>query len=164
VEAGNLKQVKWHFQMGAKLSQADVDLLLSFNVSRLMANAILRQLEAIDIQNYHLPAPQRDPDECDPGISTFVLAKLQRGTDDSAGRLHQFPLHRAAMFGNIRAVELLLEDGADPAARDANHWTPLHVSSVVKVREMAHYVHLIFARSTAQMKSLPTTCASPSCS
>ncbi|KAH7477125.1 Ankyrin-1 [Phytophthora ramorum] len=127
VETGNLNQVKWHFQLGVKLNQADVALLLSFNVSRVMESLILRQLEAIDIQNYHLPTRTDASDgSCDPGVSTFVLAKLQRITDDSAGRLHQLPLHRAAMFGNIRAVELLLEEGADPNARDANQWTPLH--------------------------------------
>ncbi|KAG7389333.1 hypothetical protein PHYPSEUDO_010668 [Phytophthora pseudosyringae] len=127
VETGNLKQVKWHFHMGVKLSQADVDLLLSFNVSRVLENVILRQLEAIDVQNYHRPASgDTSDDRCDAGVSTFALAKLQRITDDSAGRLHQLPLHRAAMFGNIRAVELLLEQGADPNARDANQWTPLH--------------------------------------
>ncbi|GMF12801.1 unnamed protein product [Phytophthora lilii] len=129
-ESGNLKQVKWYFQMGVKLSQADVDLLLSFNLSRVMESTILRQLEAMDIQNYHFPTSMHnidENDECyDPGVSTFVLVKLQRVTDDTAGRLHQLPLHRATMFGNIRAVELLLDEGADPNARDANRWTPLH--------------------------------------
>ncbi|POM68699.1 LOW QUALITY PROTEIN: Hypothetical protein PHPALM_15110 [Phytophthora palmivora] len=130
VQTGNLKQVKWYFQMGVKLSQADVDLLLSFNVSRVMENVILRQLEAIDIQNYYLPKTKHGSDEnddrCDPGVSTFALAKLQRVATNTAGHLQQLPLHRAAMFGNIRAVELLLEDGADPSVRDANGWTPLH--------------------------------------
>ncbi|KAF1775777.1 Ankyrin repeat-containing domain [Phytophthora cactorum] len=130
VTTGNLKLVKWFFQMGTRLSQADVDLLLSFNVSRVIENVLLRQLEAIDFRNYHLPSagPSVDgsDDIGDPGVSTFVLVKLQRKTDDGTGRLHQLPLHRAAMFGNIRAVELLLEEGADPNARDANKWTALH--------------------------------------
>ncbi|KAL3672059.1 hypothetical protein V7S43_002723 [Phytophthora oleae] len=127
VETGNLAQVKWHFQMGVNLNQAHVDLLLSFNVSRVMENVILRQLEAMDIRNYYLPTSKnKEQEDISPGASTFALAKLQRVTDDGAGRLHQLPLHRAAMFGNIRAVELLLEAGADPTARDLNHWTPLH--------------------------------------
>ncbi|POM58379.1 Hypothetical protein PHPALM_36975 [Phytophthora palmivora] len=130
VQTGNLKQVKWYFQMGVKLGQADVDLLLSFNVSRVMENVILRQLEAIDIQNYYLPKSKHGSDEnddrCDPGVSTFALAKLQRVATNNVGHLQQLPLHRAAMFGNIRAVELLLEDGADPSVRDGNGWTPLH--------------------------------------
>ncbi|KAE9044939.1 hypothetical protein PR003_g2479 [Phytophthora rubi] len=145
VESGNLKQVKWYFQMGVRLSQADVDLLFSFNVSRVMENTILRHLESIDIQNYYSLASRGDIEEngnyCDPGVSTFVLAKLQRITDDSAGRLHQLPLHRAAMFGNVRAVELLLEEGADPSARDANQWTPLHYCA-----EEASENHLTIAR------------------
>ncbi|KAK1931913.1 Tankyrase-2 [Phytophthora citrophthora] len=127
VETGNLTQVKWHFNMGVNLSQVDVDLLLSFNVSRVMENVILRQLETMDIRNYYLPTPKDD--SISPGASTFALAKLQRLTGDNTGRLHQLPLHRAAMFGNIRAVELLLEAGADPMARDVNLWTPLHVEA-----------------------------------
>ncbi|KAG1703733.1 hypothetical protein DVH05_006748 [Phytophthora capsici] len=128
VEAGNLTQVKWHFNMGINLSQADVDLLLSFNVSRVMENVILHQLETMDIRNYYRSTPKDE--NISPGVNTFALAKLQRLTGDNTGRLHQLPLHRAALFGNIRAVELLLEAGADPTARDANLWTPLHVSIV----------------------------------
>eukprot|EP00644_Phytophthora_capsici_P010165 jgi/Phyca11/120390/e_gw1.41.144.1 len=124
VEAGNLTQVKWHFNMGINLSQADVDLLLSFNVSRVMENVILHQLETMDIRNYYRSTPKDE--NISPGVNTFALAKLQRLTGDNTGRLHQLPLHRAALFGNIRAVELLLEAGADPTARDANLWTPLH--------------------------------------
>ncbi|KAI9996764.1 hypothetical protein PInf_000026 [Phytophthora infestans] len=128
VESGNLKLVKWVFRMGIKLNQADVDLLLSFNVSRVMENVLLRQLEAVDFRNYYLSNRSVDTSDvtCDPGVSTFVLAKLHRKTDDSTGHRHQLPIHRAAMFGNIRAVELLLEEGADPNTRDANKWTPLH--------------------------------------
>lgn len=101
-----------------------------------MESVILRQLEAMDIRNYYLSASiDENDDRCDPGVSTFALAKLQRITDDSVGRLHQLLIHRAAMFGNIRAVELLLEEGADPNARDANLWTPLHVSSVLAKRK-----------------------------
>ncbi|GMF45737.1 unnamed protein product [Phytophthora fragariaefolia] len=148
VENGNLRQVKWYFEMGVTLSQADVDMLFSFNIPRVMENIILRQLESIDIQNYHLPISTASIEEngnyCDAGVSTFVLAKLRRITDDSAGRLHRFPLHRAAMFGNIRAAELLLEEGADPSARDANQWTPLHVREYCA--DEASNNHLIIAR------------------
>ncbi|ETK90148.1 hypothetical protein L915_06009 [Phytophthora nicotianae] len=130
VETGNLKLVKWFFQMIMKLNQADVDLLLSFNMSRVMENVLMRQLEAIDYRKYYLTTSKHSGGEevgtCDPGVSTFVLAKLQRKAEHGAGRLHQLPIHRAAMFGNIRAVELLLEEETDPNARDANKWTPLH--------------------------------------
>ena len=36
------------------------------------------------------------------------------------------PLHRAAYNGHVRAVELLLEKGADPHARTSDGWQPLH--------------------------------------
>lgn len=35
------------------------------------------------------------------------------------------PLHRAAQFGHVQAVQLLLRLGANPNAQDENGWTPL---------------------------------------
>ena len=35
------------------------------------------------------------------------------------------PLHRAAQFGHVQAVQLLLRLGANPNAQDKNGWTPL---------------------------------------
>ncbi|OWZ21541.1 hypothetical protein PHMEG_0003897 [Phytophthora megakarya] len=105
VDTGNLKQVKWYFQMGIKLTQVDVDVLLSMNVTRVMENAILRQLEAIDIEKHYRPSSRHDIDEnddrCDPGVSTFALVKLQRTAKHNVGHMHQLLLHRAAKFGNL---------------------------------------------------------------
>ncbi|MCK4823329.1 ankyrin repeat domain-containing protein, partial [bacterium] len=35
------------------------------------------------------------------------------------------PLHRAAQFGHVQAVQLILRLGANPNAEDENGWTPL---------------------------------------
>jgi Ankyrin repeats (many copies) len=39
------------------------------------------------------------------------------------------PLHLAAITGHFKIVEMLLDTGADPNARNHQHWTPLHIAT-----------------------------------
>jgi cytohesin len=52
-----------------------------------------------------------------------VLGQVRRGWDGD------YPLHVAARHGNAEMCELLLEHGADLAARGYNDYTPLHVAA-----------------------------------
>jgi len=48
------------------------------------------------------------------------------GADANIADSHlRTPLHRAAQFGHVEAVRLLLSLGANPIAKDENGWTPL---------------------------------------
>lgn len=38
------------------------------------------------------------------------------------------PLHMAVLEGNLNAVKLLVEHGADVNRRDTDTWTPLHAA------------------------------------
>jgi ankyrin repeat protein len=49
--------------------------------------------------------------------------KKERPGVDRMGRT---PLHHAALDGTVAVAKRLLSKGADPSARDDNHWTPLH--------------------------------------
>jgi cytohesin len=37
----------------------------------------------------------------------------------------EMPLHRAAAYGNVAIIKMLLDAGADPAAKDVNGDTPI---------------------------------------
>jgi len=56
-----------------------------------------------------------------------MIAILARhGADINITDSHlRTPLHRAAQFGHVEAVRLLLRLGANPKAKDENGWTPL---------------------------------------
>ncbi|GJM06707.1 MAG: hypothetical protein DHS20C10_04410 [marine bacterium B5-7] len=55
---------------------------------------------------------------------------LQRYHNVNATSFHDgwTPLHLACKFGCRHSMRLLIENGADVNALDANHWTPLHVA------------------------------------
>src|SRR5262245_6811720 len=64
------------------------------------------------------------------------------------------PLHRAAAFGDAEAIQLLLNAGADVAARDANGDTPLswaswHLRPGAILQLLCHGPHSISAKGVA---------------
>ncbi|TKX21726.1 ankyrin repeat-containing protein 21 [Elsinoe australis] len=42
------------------------------------------------------------------------------------------PLHHASAAGSLKALRLLLEAGADPSAKNTDHWTPIAYSQTVQ--------------------------------
>jgi len=64
-------------------------------------------------------------------ISSLLKAGLDPNSIDNFG---QTPLHYAIRMGNKRAMELLLEAGADPNAKEITHGnTPLHLAATIGV-------------------------------
>lgn len=142
VEHGNAQQMQRLFQLGVgtALTSKDLEELLHLNASKHVRDQLLREVDLLDDVNYRLQrthfSAQADCDAdsdgehataIEPGMSVFLAAKLERDVTSLSGPLLQSPLLRAAMFGNVRAAELLLAKHADVTARDANGWTALHV-------------------------------------
>ncbi|MBT5479619.1 MAG: hypothetical protein HOK45_11180, partial [Verrucomicrobia bacterium] len=64
-------------------------------------------------------------------ISSLLNAGLDPNSVDNFG---QTPLHYAIRMGNKRAMELLIEAGADPNAKETIHGnTPLHLAATVGI-------------------------------
>eukprot|EP00730_Choanoeca_flexa_P007999 TRINITY_DN12421_c1_g4_i7.p1 TRINITY_DN12421_c1_g4~~TRINITY_DN12421_c1_g4_i7.p1 ORF type:complete len:182 (+),score=21.18 TRINITY_DN12421_c1_g4_i7:603-1148(+) len=79
--------------------------------------------------------------------NTAVLERLvAAGANVNAG--WQKPLFEAVRHGSVRAVELLLEAGADVTARDKNGDTPLHISYNTQV-SMATSARAVLVRAGA---------------
>jgi len=56
----------------------------------------------------------------------MITMLVHFGADANIADSHlRTPLHRAAQFGHVEAVRLLLSLGANPIAKDENGWTPL---------------------------------------
>ncbi len=57
-------------------------------------------------------------------MKTLLLRGLPVNTADYDGRT---TLHLAALEGNVKVLEVLLQNGADPMVRDRSAWGPPHV-------------------------------------
>ena len=68
-------------------------------------------------------------------IEESISLLLKGGLDpNSVDHYGQTPLHYAIRMGNKRAMELLIEAGADPNAKDITHGnTPLHLAATIGV-------------------------------
>ena len=68
-------------------------------------------------------------------IEESISLLLKGGLDpNSVDNYGQTPLHYAIRMGNKRAMELFLEAGADPNAKDITHGnTPLHLAATIGV-------------------------------
>ena len=61
-----------------------------------------------------------------------VVQLLVKGANPNyvcGSEAHKTPLFCAAIAGNILALEVLLQYGADPAAQDIRGWTPIHYAA-----------------------------------
>ena len=66
-------------------------------------------------------------------IEQSVSALLEAGLDpNNVDNFGQTPLHYAVRMGNKRALELLLEGGANPNAKETSYGnTPLHFAATI---------------------------------
>ena len=74
---------------------------------------------------------------------TRALAELLDADRDAAHRTAaggETALHLAAAFGHKDAVELLLDHGADPAARDAEGRTPADLAAAQGHEDIVHFL------------------------
>jgi ankyrin repeat protein len=74
---------------------------------------------------------------------TRALAELLDADRDAARRTAaggETALHLAAAFGHKDAVELLLDHGADPAARDAEGRTPADLAAAQGHEDIVHFL------------------------
>jgi ankyrin repeat protein len=146
IESANMRHMQWLFQAGAfiALKAKDVQELAHLTTSDAVRIQFLQNVQALDAINFKLRFEKGNysqnqveeggngdsNDTEEHGISIHLSATLERDTKTQSGPLLQSPLLKAAMFGNLEAVKLLLTKGADPMARDANGWTALHVGDM----------------------------------
>ena len=75
-------------------------------------------------------------------IAIFARNRADVNVRDKHNRT---PMHRAAQFGHLEAVKLLIRLGADPKAEDENGWTPLDRGrahpAIVKLLEANNEIH-----------------------
>lgn len=128
-----MQQIQWLLRLGAVVAMktSAMQKLLMLPMSKPLQKFLLHQLEAVDIKNYrNLVAHGAHADAfevCELGLSIHALSMLQQGMEPHSGPRLQSGLHKAALYGNLEAVELLLKGKIDVNARDTNGWTALHV-------------------------------------
>lgn len=131
IEAGNMQQIQWLLRLGAvaAMKTSAMQKLLLLPMSKPLQKFLLQQLEEVDVKNYrHLVVHGAHSDEeCELGLSIHALSMLQQAMEPHSGPRLQSGLHKAALYGNLEAVELLLKRKVDVNARDTNGWTALHV-------------------------------------
>lgn len=135
VQTGNMQQIQWLLRLGAvtALKTSAMQKLLMLPMDKSLQKFLLHQLEAADIKNYRdlvvhgAHSVAFDTEECELGVSIHALSMMQQAMSPHSGPRMVSGLHKAALYGNLDAVELLLKRKSDVNARDANGWTALHV-------------------------------------
>lgn len=127
VTQGHINLIKFWFSLGVgnQLKAKDVNELIQLNSSNSILNTLYQFLEVVDRKKLGGKNPKDNIDTCD--VSDRLWTALQ-GNFDSP-RDSRLSLHKAAVNGNVSAVEILLKKGNDANLRDMNGWTPLHVCS-----------------------------------
>lgn len=79
-------------------------------------------------------------DEAVTGGGGEVVSVLLENGADPAGAGAQRPVHGAAAFGDVEALELLVDHGADIAIPDEHGWTPLQLAVLNGKEEAARFL------------------------
>jgi len=143
---GDVSAIRFMLERGASLAMLGTN--LDLNGAVFHGHWQLTQFlidEGADV-NYPLPETGETPLHVAlshpnrPAFDLIVRILLAAGADPNAATIPEAesgcfmreartkgetPLHRAAAFGSMKAIDLLLEAGADIEARDANGETPL---------------------------------------
>lgn len=126
-----MQQIQWLLRLGAvaAMKASAMQKLLLLPMSKPLQKFLLQQLEEVDVKNYRnlVVHGAHSDEECELGLSIHALSMLQQAMEPHSGPRLQSGLHKAALYGNLEAVELLLKRKVDVNARDTNGWTALHV-------------------------------------
>jgi ankyrin repeat protein len=130
VEKNNVSNINWLFRMGVGeyITSIRIHQLLALTNAKQTHDVLLRWVEKVDTILYHQQQTSKISVEKEIGLSTELMAKLLDNVNTPSGTLLQTPLHKAAMYGNIKAVQGLLKQGAQVDVLDANGWNAFHVS------------------------------------